>query len=202
MQAARPLSPMPAAQGPRIECLSEGAWRPGLVGQCTALMARHYAATLGIGAAFEVDLAIEIARFVTTVAPRSGDLWTVVDAQGRVRGCAALQVAEASDAHPAMRGLFRWFFVEASLRGQGFGARLLGSALADARRRRLQAVDLITHPSMTAALALYRQHGFRAAGTAPGPFWDRDIDFLRLTLDLASDCAPTPEPATTLAELA
>ena len=69
-------------------------------------------------------------------------------------------------------------------RGQGLGAALLGSALAEARRCGLARVTLEVRPGNTAALALYRAHGFVTEGVRPGYYADTGEDALILTLEL------------------
>ncbi len=173
----------------RIESLSESGYRPGVVGRCTALMSTHYARSLGVGAAFEADLAVAMAGFLTRAPGDGSDLWTVW-AGDALHGCAALDLADRADG----RALFRWFFLDDPLRGQGLGRRLLRTALAHARRLGVDRVDLHTHPSMTAARALYAEHGFRLVASGLGRHGGQTLPQLHLSLHLASHGAASAAP--------
>jgi ribosomal protein S18 acetylase RimI-like enzyme len=56
--------------------------------------------------------------------------------------------------------------VAAPVRGRGIGRRLLDAAIAAARERSIDAIDLEVYAHNDAALALYRSCGFVAAGDA------------------------------------
>jgi ribosomal protein S18 acetylase RimI-like enzyme len=64
-------------------------------------------------------------------------------------------------AHRGMLGMG----VLASHRGQGIGGRLLEACLAHAPRSNIEKVELTVYANNTAAIALYRKHGFHEIGT-------------------------------------
>ena len=77
--------------------------------------------------------------------------------------------------------------VDPDRRRRGIAGALLEAALAVASREGLQEVTLEVRPGNAAALALYRRHGFAAAGLRPGYYADTGEDALVLTRDLAAE---------------
>ena len=71
-------------------------------------------------------------------------------------------------------------------RRAGLGAALLGRALREARARRCSQVELEVGACNTAALALYRNHRFVAAGRRPRYYRDGE-DALLMTRELCND---------------
>ena len=69
-------------------------------------------------------------------------------------------------------------------RRRGLGRFMLLAALEEARRGGMTEVTLEVRPGNTAALAMYRAHGFEDRGTRPGYYADTGEDALVLTLDL------------------
>ena len=77
--------------------------------------------------------------------------------------------------------------VDPDRRRRGIASVLLEAALAVARQEGLREVTLEVRPGNHAALALYRRHGFAAAGLRPGYYADTGEDALVLTRDLAAE---------------
>lgn len=72
-------------------------------------------------------------------------------------------------------------------RRQGFGRRILTSALQAARKMGMQKALLEVRPSNTAAIALYESCGFQQAGIRPHYYTDTGEDALILCNDFQSD---------------
>lgn len=89
-----------------------------------------------------------------TFVAGGGTFDVAVAADGHIAGCAGIEVLDGES------GRLRALYVEAALRGQGLGRRLLERMTAFARSRRLRRLELETCGVMTAAIALYTACGF------------------------------------------
>ena len=85
---------------------------------------------------------------------RGGTFDVVVAPDGRIAGCAGIEVLD----NDACR--LRAMYLEAGARGQGLGRRLLERMTAFARSRRFKRMELETSSVMTDALSLYSAAGF------------------------------------------
>ena len=99
------------------------------------------------------------ARWRALVATGEGILLVAVDAAGAPAGLLALVGREAPELGMAVR---------VDRRRQGVGDALVLAALARARALGARSVVLQVFPHNTAAVALYRKHGFVPRGLAPG----------------------------------
>jgi GNAT superfamily N-acetyltransferase len=158
-----------------------GAWVPGAIGDIAALHARHYAASHGFGAVFEAKVAHDLGEFLAQLNP-ARDLFRCVEAEGRVLGSIALDGGEAG--LPPGTAHLRWFILDAALRGEGLGRRLLAEALAKARAAGFARVFLWTLDGLPAAERLYAEAGFRLAEEITGRQWGRPVTERRLELAL------------------
>jgi GNAT superfamily N-acetyltransferase len=156
-------------------------WEPGAIGDIAALHARHYAASHGFGAVFEAKVAGELGAFLARLDP-ARDLFRAVVAKGRVLGSIALDGGEAG--LPPGAAHLRWFILDAALRGEGLGRRLLAEALAQARAAGFARVFLWTLEGLPAAERLYAEAGFRLAEELTGRQWGRPVTERRLELSL------------------
>jgi L-amino acid N-acyltransferase YncA len=142
-------------------------------------MARLFAAVAaerdGIATEPPVDLEDRTARFARTV-----DGAVVAEARGRIVGM--IHVEESRHGFGDLGML-----VTASWRGRGVGSALLRAATDWSRSRGLHKLCLEVFPTNTAAIALYRKHGFVEEGTrikqyrrANGELWDAIVMGLEL----------------------
>lgn len=178
----------------RITPYDPDAYLPGQVGDCVRLMSRFYSATLGVGRAFELDLASSLAEFLVAFRPRRDGFWTVqrTDADGAVVGCAALDGRDPAGA------VLRWVYLCASVRGHGIGQRLLGLAISAARTGGHHRIVLTTHQRLHAAVQMYKHAGFQCTSTSASTRWGVSLALQHLELGLAAYAAPrTARPATT-----
>lgn len=81
-------------------------------------------------------------------------------------------------------GRVRWFVLDKSLRGQGWGGQLLGELLAQARRDGLRRLELETFSALSTAGRLYRQAGFRLIWERERHDWGPPVTYQGYRLEL------------------
>jgi putative acetyltransferase len=78
----------------------------------------------------------------------------LVDETGVVVGCGGLYPSSAEAVE------LRKMYFRPSVRGRGYGKKLLDDLIAEARRRGFRRIELETASNLTAAIALYERAGF------------------------------------------
>ena len=143
---------------------------PGAIGRIAELHARYYGARVDFGLPFETKVARELAEFCERYDPARDGLWLVLR-DGRVEGSIAIDGlhAQGDGAH------LRWFICADALRGQGWGKRLLATAVDFCRQRGYGKVQLWTFDGLDAARHLYESTGFRLVHEASGSTWGREV---------------------------
>jgi ribosomal protein S18 acetylase RimI-like enzyme len=144
---------------------------PGAVGDVAALHGRTYAASHGFGVTFETRVATALGSFLEGMDERSL-FAAVVDDAGRVLGSIAIDGAQAPLAQ------LRWFILHESLRGQGWGRRLMQAAMDHAAR--FDGVYLYTMEGLDAAIHLYRRFGFIETARIPDAQWGTGFSNIRM----------------------
>jgi putative acetyltransferase len=91
-------------------------------------------------------------------ASRFDRFWVLVDDAGRVRGTVACAL---HDAHAELKKLY----LDAQVRGAGWGRRLIELAEAEARAAGLPRVELWSDLRFETAHAVYLRLGYRASGS-------------------------------------
>lgn len=115
--------------------------------------AAHYCGTEGFDASFADLVARVVGDFVATARPGI-DRGFILERGGQRLG--SVFCVGRDDGQVQLR----LFLLDASLRGQGQGRRLLAALMDHARAAGFGRVFLWTHASHTAACALYRAAGF------------------------------------------
>ncbi len=99
----------------------------------------------------------ELAELPGAYAPPSGALLVARDGD-KAAGCVALRCVDPGT------GEMKRMYVREAFRGTGLGRRLALAILEEARQRGYRRIVLDTLPKLTAAIALYRDLGFRETG--------------------------------------
>lgn len=113
----------------------------------------EYVGSLPVDIAYE-RFAREWAELPGAYGPPRGEL-LMAAVGGEAAGCVALRPIDADT------GEMKRFYVRPTFRGCGLGRALAGAVVDAARRIGYRRLLLDTHPTMTAAISLYRSMGFR-----------------------------------------
>jgi GNAT superfamily N-acetyltransferase len=134
----------------------ETNYRPGCLGRMIALQVEVYNPIFGVGQAFEISRANDMAKFLSEYEPqRDGFFLALLD--GEIVGSIVIDGREQDERGPELR----WFALEPKARGYGIGKRLLQRALESCQAKGYERVHLITSPKLETALHLYKQAGFQ-----------------------------------------
>ena len=140
---------------PIQEARIEEGYAPGLIGRIVELHAVHYSAVAGFGVDFEKVLAGGLADFAARLEHPDNAVWSLW-VNGSIVGSVAIDGEDLG----ASRAHLRWFIVDDSVRGTGFGRTLLQAAVGFCDRRSFFEVQLWTFSGLDAARHLYEAHGF------------------------------------------
>jgi GNAT superfamily N-acetyltransferase len=141
--------------------------KPGDIGYITYLHGVLYAAEYGWDHTFETYVAVPLCEFAKSDYPRQR-IW-IVEQQGKVCGSVALiQLSE-------QRAQLRWFLLHPSLRGKGFGKKLMDQLMEFSRQNNYQSIELWTVKGLEAACALYGKYGFDLIEEKTSQVWGATI---------------------------
>lgn len=87
----------------------------------------------------------------------------VAESQGRVVGCLQLAVLPGLSSQGGIRGLLEDVRVASDCRSRGIGEQLVQWAIAEAKARGCNLVELLTHSSRVDAQRFYKRLGFAAS---------------------------------------
>jgi len=154
-------------------------FRPGLLGDVTALHGRYYAAHWGFTTFFEAKVASGLAAFASRYDP-ARDLVLSVAEGNRTLGSVTIDGSDPA----APEGLLhlRWFILAEEAHGKGLGRALIDEALAFSRGSGRPGVYLWTFDGLTAARRLYDRAGFVLVEEHPGDTWGTRVTEQRFVL--------------------
>ncbi|MBR0881969.1 ribosomal protein S18 acetylase RimI-like enzyme [Bradyrhizobium japonicum] len=87
----------------------------------------------------------------------------VAESEGRVVGCLQLAILPGISTQGGIRGLLEDVRVASDCRSRGIGEQLVQRAVAEAKARGCNLVELLTHQSRTDAQRFYKRLGFAAS---------------------------------------
>src|SRR5689334_14209190 len=87
----------------------------------------------------------------------------VAESEGRVVGCLQLAVLPGISSQGGIRGLLEDVRVASDCRSRGIGEQLVQWAIAEAKARGCNLVELLTHSSRVGAQRFYKRLGFSAS---------------------------------------
>lgn len=142
---------------------------PGTIGAIAALHGRYYSRYWGFGLYFEAKVAKELSEFLLRLDPRRDGIWILTDRKG-IYGSIAVD-----GIHPEEGAHLRWFIVEETLWGQGFGKGLLGAAMNFCKEKGFGRIYLWTFEGLNRARRLYESHGFKIMKEQIGKQWGKEV---------------------------
>jgi len=143
---------------------------PGAIGRVVEMHGTYYANNWNFGPFFEAKVATELSEFINRYDPDQDAFWTIVS-DGRVEGSLTIDGIHAAEegAH------LRWFIMSDSLRGQGFGKRLMDEAVTFCKIRNYPHIYLWTFAGLYAARNLYETASFKLVREQKGKQWGTEV---------------------------
>ena len=145
--------------------------RPGDLGEIIRLHGVLYPREYDLSPNMERHVALAVTTAVEHGWPENGAVW-ILERDGEFAGSIAL--TDEGDGLAALR----WFLFDPSVRGLGFGRRLVGELVAEAEKRGFERIWLETLAILTTAAHIYTDHGFVCVSEQLGPPWgDPDVPY-------------------------
>lgn len=172
---------MMSAGGKSTTGLTEihGGYVAGAIGRVAEMHGRYYQAHWGFGLFFEAKVATELSQFLSRYDAARDGFWAVIR-QGRVQGAIAIDGIHAADAGAHLR----WFILSDSLRGKGWGNRLIEVAIGFCKEKAYRRVYLWTFEGLHPARHLYEKNGFKLVEERKGRQWGSEVVEQRFELVL------------------
>ncbi len=145
-------------------------YTPGLLGRIVQLHASYYSKKVSFGLEFETLVASDMAAFLTRINRSMNATW-FVENDGIIAGGISIDGEDLGDGI----GHIRWFIVDDTVRGSGFGNGLMEAGMGFVREQGFKEVHLWTFDGLNAARALYEKHGFVLAEEKPGQSWGKEV---------------------------
>jgi len=142
--------------------------RPGDLGTVVARQAELYACEYGWDLSFEGLVAGIVADFIRDFDPEM-EMARIAEREGEVVGSVFVVKAEAGAAK------LRLLYVDARVRGQGLGKRLVHEAISFARSKGYRDLVLWTNAGLDAARAIYVAAGFQLVSDEPHHSFGHDL---------------------------
>ena len=139
---------------------------PGVIGVVSALFATYFAESHGFGLRFEAKVATELADFLEDYDSER-DLQLVLKQGDQILGGISVDGRENSQYSARLR----WFILSEEARGDGWGRKLLDTALEFCRAKNYGRVYLTTVAGLEASRQLYEKYGFRLASEIEDETW-------------------------------
>lgn len=141
-------------------------YKPGLIGWIFQMHALFYSRFVNFGEIFESQVAAGLAEFVPRL-DRPGNARWHLDQNGEIVGSVAIDGEDRGDGEAHLR----WFIIDESARGAGYGQILVGKAVTFCDDHDYDRIHLSTFKGLDAARRLYERHGFVLTSEASGNQW-------------------------------
>lgn len=145
-------------------------YQPGLLGYIVQMHASYYSKEVAFGLEFESLVAHEMAAFLTRIEHTENATWAIENNGAVVGGISV-------DGEDLGRGIghIRWFIIDDTMRGSGFGNKLMDAAMGFVHEQGFREVHLWTFDGLKAARTLYEKHGFVLVDERPGQKWGKEV---------------------------
>ncbi len=153
---------------------------PGAIGAITGLHAGYYSKHWGFGLYFEAKVARELSEFLMRFDPNSDGIWLLVENE-KIYGSVVIDGIH----HREEGAHLRWFIVDQSLWGRGYGRELLGKAVGFSKEKGYQKIYLWTFEGLNRARHLYDSFGFVVAREQIGDQWGKEVKEQMMVKSLA-----------------
>ena len=153
----------------KIPVIQRG-YSPGLLGRIVQLHASYYSKKVSFGLEFETLVACDMAAFLARINRSMNATW-FVENNGEIAGGISIDGEDLG----ADIGHIRWFIIDDTIRGAGFGNGLMEAAMDFVREQGFKEVHLWTFDGLNAARALYEKHGFALVEENLGQKWGKEV---------------------------
>ncbi len=154
-------------------------YRPGLLGCCLEMHMRYYSGTVGFGILFEAQLATGLGELLDRLDSPRNEVWSATDGT-KILGTIFIDGEGLGEKKAHLRA----FIVDDSLRGRGFGRKLIEKAMTFADEQEFPETHLYTFKGLDAARRLYENFGFNLAEEAWGNKWGQKMMIQHFTRKL------------------
>lgn len=131
-------------------------YHPGHIGRIVELHGTYYSKHWGVGAEFEMLMAVELCEFCEHYDPER-DLLLTAHSDDKLIGAIAIHGSN----HPEGTARLRWFILDEAYRGRGIGRALLERSLLFCRDAAFNHIYLWTVEELPQSRHLYESVGFR-----------------------------------------
>lgn len=145
-------------------------YSPGLISSITRMHIEYYNRLVGFDAEFEIWAAQGTSDFFKRRSSPDTRVW-YVEYNNCICGSIAIdgEDLEGDVAH------LRWFIIEDSLRGQGYGNELIANAVSFCDAREYKEVHLWSFRGLDPARHLYEKYGFTLDQEYRGSQWGKEM---------------------------
>lgn len=150
-------------------------YRPGLVGEIAALHGTYYAQEWGFDHRFEALVATEVSAFINTYDPERDLVLSIDSPDGALVASISIMAGAETNRAATAEARIRWFIVDPSAVGFGYGRALLNAALSFCDECHVPVVKLTTFEGLDAARHLYDEAGFHLVSTIAADQWNMGV---------------------------
>jgi len=151
-----------------MEILVRNNMQPGDLGQIVALHGTYYHAENGFDETFEPYVAIPLAEFVLRKS-NAEKIW-IVEYENQVKGCIAIVKADENT------GQLRWYVLDKSIQGLGYGKKLIDAAIEFAWQAGYSKIVLWTISEQEKAISIYKKYGFKLVTQESTELWGKIVN--------------------------